>query len=125
MRSGGGPGTAAGDDAPLSPTGARQAEALGNVYSKAFATIARGKQLRFYVSPFTRTLQTADPLLSKLGVVAEIVPALMEVGGLTSRKDFARFDAISALMKVRSVRAFVPAIPCMQCVQSSRPDHAA
>lgn len=98
------PGSAAGDDAVLTSLGSSQAVRLGEVWSPLLLQKARRGKLQVFVSPFHRTLLTADPLMRALaaavpGFRATVLPAVMEAGGLTSAEDFAEFDQIEALVK--------------------------
>jgi len=98
------PGTSAGDDAQLSPLGETQAESLGQTWSPLLESKAKAGKLITFVSPFLRTLQTADPLMKRLaqavpGYRAVLLPAIMEAGGLTNQDDFKKFDEIEALVK--------------------------
>ena len=83
-------GTAAGDDSSLSVLGVSQADCLGRSWAPLLLEKAKLGKLITFVSPFLRTLQTADPLLSEIcrqvpGYKAVILPAIMEAGGLTAQ----------------------------------------
>jgi broad specificity phosphatase PhoE len=60
------PGTGACDDAQLTELGLSQAERLGQTWNPLLVEKAKRGKLLCFVSPFTRTLQTADPLMAKL-----------------------------------------------------------
>ena len=97
------PGTAAGDDAKLTELGLTQAQRLADTWAPLLVEKARQGKLRCLVSPFQRTLQTADPLMQQLRkhsptLEAVLLPAIMESGGLTDAEDFAKFDEIEVLM---------------------------
>jgi broad specificity phosphatase PhoE len=98
------PGTGAGDDAKLTDLGLSQAAKLGAMWAPLLAEKAKHGKLICCVSPFCRTLQTADPLMTELrkrvpGFQAILLPPIMEAGGLTAGEDFKKFDDIEALMK--------------------------
>ena len=100
----GGERTDAGSDATLTELGRSQAQRLGAAWAPLLVDKARRGKLLVFVSPFKRTLMTADPLMAALasavpGFRAAVLPAIMEAGGLTSREDFAHFGRIGALMK--------------------------
>jgi len=98
------PGTAAGDDAVLSELGQTQARRLGEVWGHSLIEKARAGKLIVFVSPFTRTLQTADPLMREIigqcpGFQALVLPAIMEAGGLMHAEDLRRFDSVDELTR--------------------------
>jgi len=78
-------------DSPLTALGRQQVEELGTYWAPMLAHKAATGGLHAFVSPFTRTMCTADPLLSILhdnfGVIATIRPELGEVPGLVARDD--------------------------------------
>mmetsp|Transcript_3679 Transcript_3679/g.4106 ORF Transcript_3679/g.4106 Transcript_3679/m.4106 type:complete len:337 (-) Transcript_3679:863-1873(-) len=97
-------GAAAGDDSPLTSKGHSQAKKFGFSWSKVLREKARTGKLIVFVSPFLRTLQTADPMLQELskefhGFSAVLLPHIMEAGGLAHKDDFQQMDEISKLMK--------------------------
>lgn len=97
--------TGGGADSSLSPLGMQQATALGKAWAPLLASSAKKGKLRVFVSPFKRTLQTADPLMCELkllvgrSVEAVLLPAIMERGGLVTPADMKRLDATDSLMK--------------------------
>jgi broad specificity phosphatase PhoE len=94
----------AGADAPLTAKGAAQAELLGEAWAPLLAERARAGKLKLFVSPFLRTLGTADPLMKRLTELvpsfsATLLPAIMEKGGLTAPENFRNFDTIDAMTR--------------------------
>ena len=94
----------AGADSPLTEKGAAQADRLGEAWGPLLADRAKQGKLKVFVSPFMRTLATADPLMRRLvqsapGFTASLLPAIMEKGGLTAADDFRKFDQIDALTR--------------------------
>ena len=63
----------AGADAPLTSKGVAQAAAFGAAWAPLLAERAKQGKLKVFVSPFLRTLQTADPLMKEL---AALVPGM-------------------------------------------------
>lgn len=79
------PGAHGGADAELTPLGLEQADMLGAAWAPALSAAAAAGKLRVYVSPFIRTMRTADPLLRRVvaavpGFQATVLPAVMEEG---------------------------------------------
>lgn len=97
-------GTHGGADAKLTSLGFTQADRLGRTYTPLLLNKAKQGKLKVFVSPFTRCLHTADPLLRSISTEipsfkATILPAIMESGGLADKKDFAQFNQIEGLIK--------------------------
>ena len=57
-------------DTPLSKQGEKQAQAFCDYWHGTFAKLQSEGRLHFYVSPMKRNMQTADPLLKRLGCKA-------------------------------------------------------
>jgi len=98
-------GTDAGADALLTSLGKSQAQRLGLTYAPLLVSKAKQGKLKVFVSPFTRCMMTADPLMKELrkeipSLEATVLPAIMESGGLTERNDFQNFDQIDELNKL-------------------------
>ena len=101
------PGMDAGADAALTAKGCGQARLLAEHWAPLLADAARRGRLAVFISPFLRTLLTADPLLRSLALRVPgwasgpqpplLLPAIMELGGLTAAEDFKQFDRIDAL----------------------------
>lgn len=97
-------GINAGADSCLTEKGKSQSKQLAEVWSTLLMEKAKSGKLLTFVSPFLRTLQTADPLMTMLtnqipGYKAVLLPAIMENGGLCHAEDFLHFDNIEALIK--------------------------
>lgn len=112
-------GMDAGADAALSELGQAQANRLGEVWAPLLLEKARSGKLMTFVSPFLRTLATADPLLSKIQshvptYTATLLPAIMEVNGLTHADDFRIFDRIEKLRSQRKVKEVRDALKSIQ-----------
>jgi broad specificity phosphatase PhoE len=77
-------------DTPLSERGHDQAAALGAYYAPILHDLASKGRLHFYVSPFLRNLQTANPLLTELrkqlpNLKATVKTTIGEVPGLVDQ----------------------------------------
>ena len=98
------PGAHGGADSPLSLHGTAQTLKLGATYSPLLVDAARRGQLHVFVSPFQRTMRTADPLMRALasqvpGLKAAVLPMIMEDGGLCSPADMQRLDEIERMVR--------------------------
>eukprot|EP00041_Stephanoeca_diplocostata_P028927 m.838826 g.838826 ORF g.838826 m.838826 type:complete len:325 (+) comp23465_c0_seq15:138-1112(+) len=82
-----GPGELAGDTA-LSDLGLSEAKLLAEYWAPILDGKAKDGHVHAFVSPMRRCLQTADPIVTALGLNATILPSIMEVHGLCDPTDF-------------------------------------
>ncbi|CAE7533352.1 katG1, partial [Symbiodinium microadriaticum] len=71
-------------DPALTDKGMQEAEEVANTLAPMLRRLAGSRQIKIFVSPFMRTLQTAQPLARALGSACsvEVHPDLFEVGGV-------------------------------------------
>lgn len=88
-------------DSPLTAAGLQQVSELGSYWAPLLAEKAARGSLHMFVSPFSRTMGTADPLMSALyesfGTTAAVRQELGEVPGLVAREDIEVVDQAEEL----------------------------
>merc|ERR1711871_1833534 len=68
-------------DCSLTELGFEQAEMLGSFYHKFVSERMSGQKVTFYCSAMMRTMQTIQPLCTRVGIYPEVHPELRECGG--------------------------------------------
>lgn len=74
-------------DSPLTENGEDMARRVSRFYAPMLKELAAKGKLHAFCSPMCRNLQTADPLLTELGIQAEVRQDLKETGGLIAPEE--------------------------------------
>jgi broad specificity phosphatase PhoE len=81
-------------DTTLTENGLEQADLLGSYWAPRLEKHVQRGKLHAFVSPMQRNLETAHPLLTALGVKAQVRPDLCEIPLLAHSDDRPFFDSI-------------------------------